>query len=134
MAVGGGVMLSPIPRRILRDTATFSVPAGFDRYQKPQNAATYTVANVHLQADNSTHKTPQNTEVTLRGVLFIDARYSTPALDYAALQEAAQAAGGVMTVTVVNKRGSRSGPYDVVVVDGLPDDEDNLHHWEIGVV
>jgi len=127
-------MLSPIPRRILRDTATFSVPGSFDRYQTPQNVTTYTVANVHLQADNSTHKTAQNTEVTLRGVLFIDARYSTPALDYEALQEAVQAAGGVMTCTVANKRGSTSGPFTVAVVDGLPDDEDNLHHWELGLV
>lgn len=127
-------MLSPIPRRILRDTATFSVPGGFDRYQNPLNPTTYTVSNVHLQADNSTHKTAQNSEVTLRGILFVDARYSTPALDYEALQEAAQAAGGTMTVTVTNKRGGVSGPFTVEVIDGLPDDEDNLHHWEIGVV
>lgn len=127
-------MLSPIPRRILRDTATFSVPGSFDRYQSPQDVTTYTVANVHLQHDNSTHKTAQNTEVTLRGVLFIDAKLSSPALDYEALQEAAQAAGGVITCTVTNRRGGTSGPYDVAVVDGLPDDEDNLHHWELGLV
>lgn len=127
-------MLSPIPRRILRDTATFSVPAGFDRYQQPLNPTTYTVSNVHIQSDNSTHKTAQNTEVTLRGVLFVDARYSTPKLDYTALQEAAQAAGGVMTVTVTDKRGSSTGPYTVLVVDALPDDEDNVHHYELGLV
>lgn len=126
-------MLSPIPRRILRDTATFSVPTGFDRYQKPLAPATYTVNNVHIQADNSTHKTAQNTEVTLRGIIFIDARYSTPAYDYEALQEATQNLGGVMTVTVTNRHGDTSGPFTVVVVDALPDDEDNLHHWEIGV-
>ena len=127
-------MLSPIPRRILRSTATFSVPGGFDRYQAPLQPTTYVVGNVHLQADNSTHKTAQNTEVTLRGVLFIDARYSTPSLDYEALQEAAQAAGGVMTVTIKDRRGSTTGPYTVLVVDALPDDEDNLHHYELGLV
>ena len=127
-------MLSPIPRRILRSTATFSVPGGFDRYQAPLQPTTYVVGNVHLQADNSTHKTAQNTEVTLRGVLFIDARYSTPSLDYEALQEAAQAAGGVMTVTIKDRRGSTTGPYTVLVVDALPDDEDNIHHWELGLV
>ena len=127
-------MLSPIPRRILRDTATFSVPGGVDRYQKPTDPTTYTVANVHLQSDNSTHKTATNTEVTLRGVLFVDARYSTPALDFWALQEAAQAAGGVMTCTVTDRRGNVTGPYSVLVVDGLPDDEANLHHWELGLV
>ena len=131
-------MLSPIPRRILRDTLTLSVPTGFDRYQNPvfnsQQTTSYTVHNVHLQADNSTHRTAQNTEVTLRGVLFIDGRYSTPSLDYWALQEAVQAAGGVMTCTITDKRGNASGPYNVLVVDGLPDDEDNLHHWELGLV
>lgn len=131
-------MLSPIPRRILRDTMTLYVPTSFDRYQKPvfdpQQTTSYTVQNVHIQADNSTRKTAQNTEVTLRGIIFIDARYSTPALDYEALQEAAQAAGGVLTCTVTNRRGGQSGPFSVLVVDALPDDEDNLHHWEIGVV
>ena len=62
-------MLSPIPRRILRSKATFTVPGAFDRYQNPVEPTVYTVSNVHLQADNSTHKTAQNTEVTLRGVL-----------------------------------------------------------------
>lgn len=127
-------MLSPIPRRILRDSAAFSVPAGFDRYQNPIDPTVYNVENVHIQADNSTHKTAQNTEVTLRGILFVDARYSTPKLDYEALQEAAQAAGGVMTVTVSDKHGNSSGPYTVLVVDALPDDEDNLHHYELGLV
>lgn len=127
-------MLSPIPRRILRDTATFSVPSGFDRYQKPLAPARYTVENVHIQADNSTHKTAQNTEVTLRGILFIDARYSTPSLNYEALQEATQKRGGVMTVTVTDRHGGSTGPFTVVVVDALPDDEDNLHHWELGLV
>lgn len=127
-------MLAPIPRRILRDTLTLIVPGGVDRYQNAQNATTYTVKNVHVQSDNSTHKTAQNTEVTLRGILFVDTRYSTPTLDYWALQEAAQAAGGVMTCTITDKHGGTTGPYEVQVVDGLPDDEDNLHHWELGLV
>lgn len=127
-------MLAPIPRRILRDTLTLIVPGGVDRYQNAQNATTYTVKNVHVQSDNSTHKTAQNTEVTLRGILFVDTRYSTPTLDYWALQEAAQAAGGVMTCTITDKYGGVTGPYEVQVVDGLPDDEDNLHHWELGLV
>lgn len=127
-------MLSPIPRRILRDTATFSVPSGFDRYQKPLTPTEYTVHNVHLQNDNRTRKTADNTEVTLSGILFVDARYSTPSLDFDALQRATQAAGGVMTCTVTNRRGGTSGPFTVLVIDGLPDDEDNLHHWELGLV
>lgn len=126
-------MLSPIPRRILRDTATFSVPTGIDRYQKPQTV-NYTVQNVHIQSDNSTKRNAQNTEVTLRGVLFVDSRYSTPTLNFLALQTQAQQAGGVITCTVTDRRGGTTGPYTVEIVDGLPDDEDNLHHWELGLV
>ena len=70
-------MLSTIPTRILRDTLTLTVPTGFDRYQKPLAPKTYTVTRVHLQSDNSTRKTATNTEVTLRGILFVDARLRT---------------------------------------------------------
>lgn len=126
-------MLSPIPRRILRDTVTFSIPAGFDRYQAPLEPEEYTVSCVHIQNTNETRRATDNTEVTLRAILFVDARYSTPQLDYWALQEWAQTNGGVMTCTVTDRRGGVSGPYNVLVVDGLPDDEDNLHHWELGL-
>lgn len=127
-------MLSPIPRKILRDTLTLHVPTGIDRYQQPTGEKTYVVQNVHLQSDNITKKTSDNTEVTLSGIIFIDARHSTPALDYEALQNAAHAAGSYMTCEITNKRGGISGPFSVMIVNGLPDDEDNLHHWEIGVV
>jgi hypothetical protein len=131
-------MLSPIPRRILRDTATFSVPTGIDRYQKPQTV-NYTVQNVHIQSDDSmrrinTNVSGFNTEVKLNGILFVDARYSIPALNFWALQTQAQQAGGVITCTVTDRRGGTTGPYTVEIVDGLPDDEDNLHHWELGLV
>ena len=130
-------MLSPIPRRILRDTMTLYVPTSFDRYQAPvydpQAVTTYTVKNVHVQADNASRKSASNTEVQLVGTIFVDARYSTPALDYEALQEAVQAAGGLMTCTITNRHGNASGPYTIAFVDGLPDDDDNLHHWELGV-
>lgn len=127
-------MLSTIPRRILRSTAVFSVPGGVDRYQQPLAATTYTVSNVHMQGDNRTRKSANNTEITLTAVLFVDARLSTPALDYEALQEQAQAAGGVMSVTVYDRAGRSLGKHTVLTIDGLPDDEDNLHHWELGLV
>lgn len=127
-------MLSPIPRRILRDTMTLSVPSGFDRYQQPMEPTVYTVTSVHLQSNNETRKTTDNTEVTLRGTLFVDARYSSPQLDYWALQAQTQQLGGVMTCTVTDRRGNVTGEYIIAVVDGLPDDEANLHHWELGLV
>lgn len=126
-------MLSPIPRSILRDTLTLYVPQSFDQYQNPVNVSTYTVKNVHLQIDNSTIKRSDNSEVALRGILFVDARLSCPRLDYEELQEAVQTAGGVMTCKVTDRRGKTSKEMTILTVDGLPDDEDNLHHWELGV-
>ena len=126
-------MLSPIPRSILRDTLTLYVPQSFDQYQNPVNVSTYTVNNVHLQMDNSTIKRSDNSEVTLKGVVFIDARLSCPRLDYEELQEAVQAAGGVMTCRVTDRRGKTSKEMTILAVDALPDDEDNLHRWELGV-
>ena len=126
-------MLTPIPRRILRDTMTLTVPSGFDRYQAPTGSRTYVIRNVHFQGDNITRKTTDNTEVQLRGTIWIDARYSFPKLDYEALQDATQAAGGVMTCTIKGPHGNVSRPMTILTVDGLPDDEDNLHHWELEV-
>ncbi len=125
-------MLPTIPPRILRDTVTFSVPTGIDVYQTPQSK-TLTVQRVHLQSDNSTRRTGTNQEVTLRGILYIDSRLSFPILDYWKLQTDAQAAGAVMTCTVKDRRGHVTGPYTVINIDGLPDDEGNTHHWEIGL-
>jgi hypothetical protein len=125
-------MLTPIPARILRDTVTFFVPKAIDGYQEPENAE-YTVQRVHLQSDNSTRRTANNQEVTLRGTLFVDARLSFPALDYWDMQTKAQAAGAVMTCTVKDRRGGVSGPYTVQTIDGIPDDEGNIHHWELGL-
>ena len=125
-------MLTPIPRRILRDSVVFHKVKSVDRYQA-QTTEDVTVNCVHIQADNSVRKTPNNTEVTLRATLFVDARYSKPHVDLWALQEAAQAAGGVMTCTVTTKYGAVLGPLTVAVVEPLPDDEGNLHHWEVGL-
>ena len=125
-------MLTPIPRRILRDTAVFHVPSGVDKYQKPTTSDT-TINCVHIQASNDVRKNAQNVEITLRAILFVDARYSKPHVDLWALQEAAEAAGGVMTCTVTTKYNATLGPLTVAVVEALPDDEGNLHHWEIGL-
>lgn len=130
-------MLSTIPPSILKDTLILYVPTVFDRYQEPQNVI-YTVNHVHIQADNktvniNTQSGGMNTEVTLKGMIFVDARLSSPKLDFEALQEQAQAAGGVCTCHVKNRAGKLSRLFTVQTVDGLPDDDDNLHHWELGV-
>lgn len=125
--------LRPIPRRMLTDTVAVFVPTGIDRYQQP-SGTTYTIAHVHIQNTNETRKTADNTEVTLRSLLFIDGRYSTPRLDMLALQESAQRAEQYMTLTVTDKRRNVTGPYTVQTVDAVPDERGNIHHYELGLV
>ena len=120
-------MLKPIPAKILRSTATVKVCNGVDRYQN-QTYTDYTVKRVHLQPTNEIRKTQDNTDVTLRSILFVDARISTPFLDWCALFKLAHEKLGDMRVIVRNEE------YTVMGVDELRDDTDNLHHWEVSLV
>lgn len=120
-------MLKPIPAKILRSTATVKVCNGTDMYQN-QTYSTYTVRRVHLQPTEKIVKSPTNTDLQLTGILFVDARISSPAIDWRALLQKAHDNGGDMRITV------RGVTYTVATADGLRDDTDKLHHWEIGVV
>lgn len=120
-------MLSPIPARILRSTATVTVCTGVDMYQN-QTFDTYTVNRVHLQPSSDIRKDRTNTEQQLRATLFVDAKLSTPHLDWGELLRAAHAAGGDMRVTV------RGVEYTVLIVDELREASDQLHHYEMGCV
>lgn len=119
-------MLRPIPPRILRSTATVEVCNGTDMYQN-QTYTAYTVKRVHIQPTERIVKTTGNTDQQLNAVLFVDARISSPALDWRALLQQAHDHGGDMRVTI------RGITYTVASVDGLRDDTDRLHHWEIGM-
>ena len=126
--------LAPIPSEMLHDTAVFSVVTGMDRYQEKEYE-TFTVNKVHLQADNTAVKGSDNTEIRLSGVLFIDARKSTPIYDYYAMQNKSLENGDTMRVKVYGTNGTPIGDYAVLVVDGLPDVPANrTHHWELGLV
>jgi hypothetical protein len=121
------------PRRIFRDSITLLVPSSFDSYQQPTNTNKM-INNVHVQADNRTHKTGDNTEVQLKGRVWVYPPYSTPMYDLEALQAQTQALGGVLTCKITDKAGRTSGPYTILEVNAYPDDEDNLHHYELGLV
>ena len=120
-------MLKPIPSKILRSTATVKVCSGVDRYQN-QTYTEYTVSKVHLQPTNEIRKTQDNTDIVLRSILFVDAKASTPFLDWCALLQTAHINLGDMRVIV------REQEYTVLSVDALRDDTDNLHHFEVGLV
>ena len=120
-------MLRPIPSKILRSTATVKYCTSIDRYQNQTYTET-TVSKVHLQPTNEIRKTESNTDCTLRAILFVDARTSTPALDWCGLFRAEHAVPGDMRVIV------RNVTYTVMAVDELRDDTDTLHHWEVALV
>lgn len=120
-------MFRPIPPRILRSTATVTVCSGVDLYQN-QTYDTYTVKRVHLQPEERIVKSVTNTDQQLTGTLYVDARISSPALNWRELLQTAHDNGGDMRVAV------RGVTYTVATVDELRDDTDQLHHWEIGVV
>lgn len=120
-------MLKPIPARILRSTAVVDVCTAIDLYQK-QTYTQYIVNNVHLQPTSEIRKTVNNTDQQLKSILFVDARLSTPHLEWDVLLEYAHALGGDMRVTV------RGITYTVMAVDALRDDTDQLHHYEVVLI
>ena len=120
-------MLKPIPSKILKSTATVKVCTGVDRYQNP-TYSTYTVSKVHLQPSNEIRKTENNTDCTLRAILFVDARTSTPQYDWCEWLRTSHTHSGDMRVIV------RNVTYTVMGVDELRDDTDLLHHWEVSLV
>ena len=119
-------MLRPIPAKIMRSEATVKACTGLDMYQDPTYTE-YTVKKVHLQPTNEIRKTADNTDCTLRSILFVDKRHSTPTLDWWGLFQTAHAMGGDVKVVV------RGVEYTVFSVDELRDDTDLFHHWEIGL-
>ena len=119
-------MLKPIPAKILKSSATVKACTGVDRYQN-QTYTEYNLKRVHLQQTNEIRKTQDNTEINLRSVLFVDARISTPQLDWCSLLQTAHVNRGDIRVIV------RGIEYTVISVDELRDDSDNLHHWEVSL-
>lgn len=119
-------MLKPIPAKILKSTALVKVCTGVDRYQN-QTYSEYTVKHVHVQPTNEIRKTPDNTDCTLRSILFADVRHST-AFDWWAQFTTAHEIKGDVRVIVDGVE------YTVETVDALKDDTDRLHHYEIGLV
>lgn len=119
-------MLKPIPAKIMRSTITVKACTALDKYQN-QEFAEYTVKHVHLQPTNEIRKTPDNTDCTLRSLLFVDRVHSTPLLDWWDLFKTAHKIGGDVKVICEGEE------FTVFTVDALKDDTDCFHHYEIGL-
>ncbi len=120
-------MLRPIPARILTNKIKLKVVSTVDQWQAP-SFVEYDVARVHIQPTHDTRFTRDNTEIALTSVLFVDARLSSPRLDWVSLQNTSLAQGGPMHVHYNGEE------YAVVSIDAVPDDTGKLHHYEVGLV
>ena len=119
-------MLKPIPARIMRSVVTVKACTGLDRYQN-QIYTEYVVKNVHVQPTSEIRKSATNTDETLKSILFVDKKHSTPTIDWWGLFNASHINGGDLKIVV------RGQEYTVESVDELRDDSDLFHHWEIGL-
>ena len=120
--------LSPIPARILKQSATLRVCSGVDMWQEPTWTET-ALGSICIQPSTETRKTKDNTEAVLRRICFVDAVRSTPpGLDFDAMQRQSEKNGQPMTLVF------RDTPYTVLTVETLYDDTGQLHHWELGLV
>ena len=127
-------MLSSIPARMLHDTVIFKVLKSMDRYQN-KIYEEFTVKNVHLQSSNDVYKKADDTEVQLKGLLFVDAKRSTPILDLYDLQQKSLEVGDTMRALVYDAGGNLTGDYAVLVVDDIPNvPATTRHHWELGLI
>lgn len=119
--------MRPMPKSVLKSTATVSWCTETDVYQN-QTMASETVYNVHLQPTSAIVKTKDNTECQLRSVMFVDAKLSSPSLNWEKILADAHSLGGDVRVTV------RDVTYTLMTVDALRGKTDELHHWELGLV
>ncbi len=126
--------LSPIPSRMLHDTAIIKVLKSMDRYQNKEYDEII-VEHVHLQSDTDVVKRANDTEVQLKGILFVDCRRSAPDLDYNALQKESLLIGDTMRVVIKDAGGNETGDFAILTVDGVPDvPATRTHHWELGLI
>ena len=126
--------LSPIPARMLHDSATFYVVKSMDRYQE-KTYDEYPVSHVHLQNASDVIIGPDNTEVQLKAMLFVDCKKSTPVLDLYTLQKTSLANGDTMRVEVKDASGTLIDNFAVLKVDGIPDvPATTTHHWELSLI
>lgn len=126
--------LAPIPSRMLHDKVVFHVLQYMDRFQN-KVYEDITVNNVHLQSTSDTLKRANDTEVQLKGILFVDGRKSTPQIDLYELQRRSLELGDTMRATVYDAAGNLTDDFAVVQVDGEPDvPATRIHHWELSLI
>jgi hypothetical protein len=115
------------PKHIYGMTVTFHVATGIDRW----SAVTWTdypISGVNVQPSHDTARTKDNTEVSLKAIVFVDSAYSNPFLSLLALQNQSEANGHQMKVTWAGS------DMTVASVEPIYDEFCRLDHFEVGCI
>lgn len=115
------------PKHIYGMTVTFRVATGIDRW----SAVTwtdYTISGVNVQPSHDTARTKDNTEVSLKAIVFVDSAYSNPFLSLLALQNQSEANGHQMKCTWGGEN------MTVASVEPIYDEFCRLDHIEVGCI
>lgn len=107
----------PIPRRLLTQTAKVRIPVkgGFGgECEEP-----ITIEHVRFEASASISQSEYQLQAPIRGMLFIDARNSSPARELPA-----------GTMVSIDGELSEATVHDCQTI---LDDRGNVHHWEIEI-
>ena len=131
--------LAPIPASLCRHSISLRIyqPSGTTdrRYQEGGYYHTGDMHNVHVQLHTQILKGLDNTEVQLKGTIFVDPTRTEGARYLPDMQRASLNAGKPMRVSISAPGGIAVGDYEVLEIDALPDvPSDRIHHYEILLV
>lgn len=115
------------PKHVYSHSITLHVAQGVDVWQEVASAD-IAIEGVNVQPSSATVRNKDNTEVTLRAMLFADSRYTSPALDWWALKEQSETNGSLLTLTF------EGNTFHVISVDKLYNEYGQLDHWEVGLI
>ena len=131
--------LAPIPASLCKHKATFKVYAPTSdvqkRYQEFGYQSVQEMENVHVQLHTTILKGLDNTEVQLKGTIFIDPSRTPLARYLPDMQRTSLNAGKPMRVSIDAPGSMATTDYEVLEIDALPDvPSDRIHHYEVLLV
>lgn len=115
------------PSHLYGHNITLRVCTGVDTFQNP-TWREYAVTGVNVQESTGTVVTAANTDASRRSLMFVDALYTAPQLDWMRLKHESEDAGKRMQVV------HKDEVYTVEAVDRIEDEYNILDHWEVEMV
>lgn len=117
-------MVRKPPKHVYGMECTFHVASDIDKWSAVQ-WTDYAINGVNVQPAHDTTRTKDNTEVSVKAVIFIDSAYSNPFYSLLTLQKESESHGHQMTVTWGGET------MTVATVEPLYDEFCRLDHFEV---